>query len=50
MEIVKALIVGIVTGALFSYLKLPVPAPTAAAGVAGVVGIFLGFFLFSKFK
>jgi len=50
MEITKALVVGIIVGALFTYLRLPVPAPTAAAGVAGVVGIFIGYILFSKFK
>ncbi len=49
MEILKALVAGMIVGALFAYLKLPSPAPTAAAGVAGVAGIFIGAFFFSKF-
>lgn len=37
-----ALITGIVTGGIFSALKLPLPAPPTMAGIAGIVGIFLG--------
>lgn len=45
MEIVKALLVGAICGGVFSALRLPIPAPTTAAGIAGVVGVFLGFLL-----
>ncbi|MCT4564265.1 MAG: DUF1427 family protein [Maledivibacter sp.] len=41
VEIV-ALVVGIVTGAIFSLSKLPLPAPPTLAGIAGIVGIFVG--------
>lgn len=41
LEIV-ALVVGIVTGAVFSLSKLPLPAPPTMAGIAGIVGIFAG--------
>ena len=37
-----ALIVGIVVGAVFSSLKLPVPAPEALSGVLGIFGIYIG--------
>jgi XapX domain-containing protein len=40
--VVIALFVGFACGVIFSLLKLPVPAPGTLAGVAGVVGIFLG--------
>lgn len=37
-----ALGTGIATGAFFRALKLPLPAPPTAAGVAGIIGIFIG--------
>ena len=37
-----ALVTGFAVGVLFSWLKLPLPAPPALAGVLGVVGLFLG--------
>ncbi|WP_058308725.1 XapX domain-containing protein [Gracilibacillus massiliensis] len=46
MQIFLALITGLVVGFLFAWLKLPIPAPPALAGVMGIVGIYLGFRLF----
>ncbi|QXM05126.1 XapX domain-containing protein [Crassaminicella indica] len=37
-----ALIVGIITGGIFTFAKLPLPAPPSLAGIMGIVGIFLG--------
>ena len=42
LEILLALAVGIVIGLVFSASKLPLPAPPALAGVAGIVGIYFG--------
>jgi len=42
LEILLALAVGIVIGLVFSAFKLPLPAPPVLAGVAGIVGIYLG--------
>lgn len=42
-EIIFALLTGLVVGVVFALLKLPIPAPPAAAGVVGIVGIYLGF-------
>ncbi|WP_432401463.1 XapX domain-containing protein [Wukongibacter sp. M2B1] len=39
---VVALLVGIITGAVFTMTKLPLPAPPSMAGIAGIVGIFAG--------
>ncbi|MFB6136499.1 MAG: XapX domain-containing protein [Halobacteriaceae archaeon] len=38
-----ALLTGGLTGALFAYLGVPIPAPPNVVGVAGIVGIFLGY-------
>jgi XapX domain len=37
-----ALVVGVVIGAIFKALKLPVPVPHDFAGIVGVMGMFLG--------
>lgn len=38
-----SLIIGFITGVLFSVFKLPIPAPPALEGVLGIVGIWLGY-------
>ena len=40
-----ALVVGIVIGAIFKALKLPVPVPHDFAGILGVMGMFVGAML-----
>ncbi|RCW77461.1 XapX domain-containing protein [Saliterribacillus persicus] len=42
-EIILALIAGLIVGFLFAWIKLPIPAPPALAGVMGIVGVYLGF-------
>lgn len=37
-----ALLIGIVTGGVFTLFKLPLPAPPTMSGILGIVGIFLG--------
>ena len=44
-EIFLSLLLGGVTGLLFSMFSLPVPAPANLAGVMGIVGLFLGYVL-----
>ncbi|QEK11258.1 DUF1427 family protein [Crassaminicella thermophila] len=41
LEII-ALLIGIITGGIFTFAKLPLPAPPTIAGISGIVGIFLG--------
>lgn len=43
MEILKCLGTGIITGAFFGVLRLPIPAPIVIEGVIGIVGIFIGY-------
>lgn len=37
-----ALFTGFLVGVLFSFLRLPLPAPPMLPGVLGIVGIYLG--------
>lgn len=50
IEIVKSLVTGLAVGVVFSLLKLPIPAPAALAGIAGILGIFLGYVLVQNFS
>lgn len=43
MIILQALGVGLIAGIVFSFFKLPIPAPSALAGVVGIIGIYLGY-------
>lgn len=38
-----ALLTGFVTGALFTFLGIPMPAPPRLPGVVGIVGIYVGY-------
>lgn len=40
---VLALLTGLVAGAVFSFLQVPIPAPPELPGVLGIVGIYLGY-------
>lgn len=44
-EVFLATLTGLAVGMLFSFLKLPLPAPANLAGVMGIVGMFVGFML-----
>jgi len=41
-EVLLALIAGVITGAVFTLIKLPIPAPPVLSGVIGIVGVYLG--------
>ncbi len=38
-----ALFTGLLAGALFSYLQIPIPAPPELPGLMGIVGIYAGY-------
>ena len=42
-DIVLSLGTGMAVGLLFAAVRLPVPTPPTVAGVAGIVGLFLGY-------
>ncbi|MBP1987860.1 XapX domain-containing protein [Halolamina salifodinae] len=43
VAVVAALAVGITTGALFTFLRLPLPAPPELPGVVAILGIYVGY-------
>jgi XapX domain-containing protein len=47
MRYILPFFTGLITGAVFSALKLPIPAPGVAEGIVGIIGIFIGFKLVS---
>lgn len=42
---VLALVTGLVTGSVFSYLQIPIPAPPNLVGILGIIGIYVGYSL-----
>ncbi len=44
-----ALVTGLLTGALFRLLHVPIPAPPELAGIMGIVGIFIGYKVIDHF-
>lgn len=38
-----ALLTGFAAGFIFALLRLPIPAPPAFPGIAGIIGIYLGY-------
>ncbi|SET54294.1 XapX domain-containing protein [Oceanobacillus limi] len=47
---IQSFIAGIVLGAIFSLLNLPIPAPPNFAGIMGIVGIFTGFLIINQYN
>jgi XapX domain-containing protein len=45
-EVILSLLTGMVVGFLFTLFRLPIPAPPALAGIAGIVGVYLGMRIF----
>jgi XapX domain-containing protein len=42
MNILLALMTGVMTGFIFTFFKLPTPAPQVWAGVVSIAGVLLG--------
>jgi len=42
MNILLALMTGVITGFIFTFFKLPAPAPQVWAGVVSIAGVLLG--------
>lgn len=47
-EILLSIITGFGCGVVFAAFKLPVPAPPVFAGVAGIIGLWLGYDVITK--
>ena len=48
-EIFLSTITGFACGIVFAAFKLPVPAPPVFAGVAGIIGLWLGYDLITNY-
>jgi XapX domain-containing protein len=48
-EIIFSVLTGFGCGVVFAAFKLPVPAPPVFAGVAGIIGLWLGYDVITKF-
>jgi len=44
-----ALVTGFLTGAVFRFLNVPIPAPPNLAGILGIVGIYVGYVVVDHF-
>lgn len=40
---VLAMLTGILLGAVFAYIQVPIPAPPELPGLLGIVGIYVGY-------
>ncbi|MDD3150854.1 MAG: DUF1427 family protein [Candidatus Gastranaerophilales bacterium] len=49
MIYIWSMLTGIVLGSIFTLLKLPIPAPSTLAGVLGILGVYIGYVITSKF-
>ena len=45
LDILRALITGVIVGVIFGLVSLPIPAPQVFAGIVGIFGIWLGYSL-----
>lgn len=48
-EILLSTVTGLGCGIIFAAFKLPVPAPPMFAGVAGIIGLWLGYNLITNY-
>ncbi len=48
-EIIFSVLTGFGCGIVFAAFKLPVPAPPVFAGVAGIIGLWLGYDVITRF-
>ena len=48
-EVLYTTLTGTVVGAIFSILRLPIPAPPVFAGLMGIVGLWIGFGIVQRF-
>lgn len=47
-DILLSVLTGFGCGAVFAAFKLPVPAPPVFAGVAGIIGLWIGFTILTQ--
>lgn len=45
---IVALVVGLVTGTLYSWLNLPIPAPNVLGGILAIIFTYVGYLIVQK--
>lgn len=48
-DILLSILTGFGCGVVFAAFRLPVPAPPVFAGVAGIIGLWLGYYILSNY-
>jgi XapX domain-containing protein len=48
-DIILSILTGFGCGIVFAALKLPVPAPPVFSGVAGIIGLWAGYVILTKY-
>jgi XapX domain-containing protein len=48
-DVILSIFTGFGCGIVFAAFKLPVPAPPVFAGVAGIIGLWLGYYILSNY-
>ena len=48
-EVLYTTLTGTAVGAIFSIIKLPIPAPPVFSGLMGIVGLWIGFGIVQRF-
>lgn len=47
---IVALIVGLITGSIYSWLKLPIPAPNVLGGILAIIFTYAGYLIVQKYR
>lgn len=47
---IVALIVGLITGALYTWLDLPIPAPNVFGGILAIIFTYAGYLIVQMFR
>jgi XapX domain-containing protein len=50
MNLMLALFTGAIAGLAFGLLRLPIPAPPTLAGLAGIIGLWLGYTIAARLR
>lgn len=45
-----ALVVGLITGTLYTWLNLPIPAPNVAGGIFAILFTYIGYLIVGAFR
>lgn len=48
-QVVLSFVTGMFLGGIYTLLKLPLPAPTAFAGIMGILGVYAGYLVVFHF-